>query len=419
MPVTGKKRDRQQPSKGKKEGDSDEESVYGLTPAEKKRFLSMADNYSNLSKTMEEIKKSQAKAIATMTTIATKQEDLEKAVDKIMASDSDDDDDDDGAPSSTLQSQQQALQAALQRATASAQNPAAGAPAVGVGPEGSAPSSAAGFGGPLAPTPTIPATAPPIPTVHKAPPASAAWGPQLPTSAAATANAFPHTAQIPSAAGAYHLQVPPMISEQPAAQPLAYVSVRSISLDPTTWIAYVGTHATGAAMRLDLLIQELTRKFHVEQLNGMPKSASETALEAIRAFLTTVAATPNPTAFSPEALIMASRTLWYGSLVYTHGRETAEAWLARATDAPMAFSHFQAALDALPSNLKNPKKPYDNPNKPNGPRSGRFRGGRRWRQPWRRGAGAQNGNGNHGKDSKDKAKQQDGGGSHQGNGKKE
>jgi hypothetical protein len=163
-----------------------------------------------------------------------------------------------------------------------------------------------------------------------------------------------------------------------------------IARDPTQWISYVGTQATGGAQRLDLLVHELQSKYHVDKLRGPVKTAAVAAVEGIRAFLLVTSASPNPTAYPADGLVVFGRSLWYGSLVHTHGVKTADAWLARATDAPQTFVQYAQAFDGLPANLKAPRPFGGGDDRRDGERGGgqafrtRGRGGKRWKNFLRR-----------------------------------
>ena len=162
-------------------------------------------------------------------------------------------------------------------------------------------------------------------------------------------------------------------------------SARVVALNPTSWIPYVGTIAKGADVKIDLLLHELRARFHIDKLTGTVKAQTDNALDSIRAYLHH-AATVGAAGVPSEPLIIAARSLWYGSYVFTHGAKTAEAWLARAISAPVAFSEFSTAFDALPADLKKVKEDR------NPPSTGDFTSFRGRRRGGRRSRGGRGGN---------------------------
>jgi len=396
--------------------DSDS-SRYGLNEEEKKRFLSIADSYDSVKQGVEELRKAQKEMLqsvktisATVSSVRQKTEEIEKVMQSDEDGDEDTEDDRDPAgetkdtqdpqAAAALKAQQDSIAAALKDAKKKYVNPGA---VQTLAPHQTLPGSGGFTPGEL--PPTIAATAQAY--------APSTWAPPLPTSAYTACAAAP---KVPSP---YHYQAQPAAasaagaSAQSTAATAQYasLSVRSVALDPTQWIAYVGTQGSGGISRLDLLLHELSARFFIDKLYGSAKAASENALDAIRTYLQITSATPQPTAFSSECLVAAARSLWYGKLVHTHGTKTADAWLLRASDAPLTFADFQAAMDALPASLKNPKEDRESDRK--GSRF-RRRGGKRWKGGRREKGSRDGGDGKHsqkrGSESKD---------SGQGNGKKE
>jgi hypothetical protein len=290
------------------------------------------------------------------------------------------------AAARALAQQQTALETAMQSALAAAGGGGGG----GGGPTGSATLPG------VAPSGTLPATtyhaspyhyhAPqPVPFTTITKPTMGPFGPQIPSSAY-TVNptipaGMPQGSTGQSAGPMYHAQAGP--------------SVRQIALDPTQWIGYVGSAASGGTQRLDLLIHELQNKYHVDKLEGAGKAAAETCLESVRTYLQITSTAPDPSIFNHDALVVAARGLWYGSLTHTHGQKTADAWLQRACDAPVTFAHFAQAFDGL----KSPKDQQKDP-KGSGAAGGgggnrvrRFRTGRKWRGGFNRYGGGRQGQG--------------------------